>query len=97
MEEFDSTIFDMALTSKRVEKWLKRTKFEESRYIERYNNFRNELSEKQKEELDQVKGNLKDFYEENLSDNFSMFFNLGIKIGMELKETFLRFDDLLLY
>ncbi len=97
MEEFDSTIFDMALTSKRVEKWLKKTKFEESRYIERYNNFRNELSEKQKEELDQIKGSIKDFYEDALLDNLSMFLNLGIKIGMELKETLLRFDDLLLY
>ncbi len=97
MKDFNSTIFDCALSTKRVQKWISEPNFENSRYIEQLNSFRDKLSDELKEELDYLMRCVKDYYEDAVIDNYSLMLNFGIKMGKELKETILMFDDLLLY
>ncbi len=93
MDLNNSTIIDMLLTPKFFEKRLNTQSFKESDYYEEYKMLEQKIGNNLKQDLLSVMLSVEQYYENSWFNNLTFILNLGIKIGMEIEEMLINWDN----
>lgn len=93
MKFINSALYDLILLSTRRYFLLEKFDLEESDFIDEYNNFYNALNSEQQKVLTSIKDKIVEFCANTSDNNCIKTLHYGVKVGMELKETFLEIDN----